>query len=126
MLTGGAKNKNRLLYCCGFSGCLEGIDCTHIPIIAPAVDEYAYVNRKGFHSINVQAICNANLEFINVTARWPGGTHDSFILGHSHVGQRFSAGDCDGCWLLGDSGYGLKRWLLTPFSDLVTDAQKKT
>ena len=54
-----------------------------------------------------------------------GGTHDSFILRHSSVGQRFSAGDCDGCWLLGDSGYGLKRWLLTPFSDPVTDAQKK-
>ena len=34
------------------------IDCTHIQIQAPNVDEFAYVNRKGYHSINVQAVCD--------------------------------------------------------------------
>ena len=73
----------------GFPGVLGCIDCTHIPIKAPSApeQEYAYVNRKGFHSVNVQAICNANMEFTNVTARWPDGHHDSFILGVSSVGQ---------------------------------------
>jgi hypothetical protein len=32
-------------------GCVDG---THIPIRAPNEEEWAYVNRKGGHSINVQ------------------------------------------------------------------------
>ena len=35
--------------------------------------------RKHFHSINSQIICDANLFLINVVARWPGSTHDSFM-----------------------------------------------
>ena len=34
-------------------GCTDG---THVRILAPSEDENAYVNRKGFHSINVQAM----------------------------------------------------------------------
>ena len=109
----------------GFPGVLGCIDCTHIPIIAPSDDEYAYANRKGFHSVNVQAICNANMEFTNVTARWPGGSHDSCILGHSMVGQRFASEEHVSGWLLGDSGYGLKKWLMTPFANPNTEAKKK-
>ena len=36
-------------------GCFDG---THIRIQAPSADENDFVNRKGFHSINVQAICD--------------------------------------------------------------------
>ena len=47
----------------GFPGVLGCIDCTHIPIKAPSApeQEYAYVNKKGVHSLNAQAICNANM-----------------------------------------------------------------
>ena len=58
-------------------------------MIAPPVDEYIYVNRKQFHSINMQAICDANLIFQDVVARWPGPHHDSFILLSSNVCDRF-------------------------------------
>ncbi|CAG2219871.1 HARBI1 [Mytilus edulis] len=34
------------------------IDCTHVRIQAPSDDEPSYVNRKGYHSINVQAVCD--------------------------------------------------------------------
>jgi len=35
------------------------INCTHISIKAPSEEEFAQVNRKHFHSINVQIICDA-------------------------------------------------------------------
>ena len=64
----------------GFAGVLGDVDGSHFPIIAPpGDDEKAYVNRKNFHSINVQVVCDANLVFLDVCARCPGSAHDSFI-----------------------------------------------
>ena len=39
----------------GVIGC---VDSTHIKIQAPHENENGFFNRKGFHSMNVQAICN--------------------------------------------------------------------
>ncbi|CAG2247352.1 HARBI1 [Mytilus edulis] len=53
------NSKNRMK--CGFHrqmnfpNVLGCIDCTHIKIQGPSEDEAAFVNRKGFHSVNVQA-----------------------------------------------------------------------
>jgi DDE superfamily endonuclease len=49
-------------------GCIDG---THIAIKSPSQNEDAYVNRKGFHSINVQAVCDNNMKLINLVAKWP-------------------------------------------------------
>ena len=42
----------------GFPGVIGCVDGTCIKIQAPHENENDVVNRKGFHSINVQAICN--------------------------------------------------------------------
>ena len=47
---------------------IGAIDGSHIRIIAPSENENAYVNQKRYHSINIQAICNANLIFRDVVA----------------------------------------------------------
>lgn len=49
-------------YVPGVIGC---IDYTHAAIVAPPLDHpvhpgYVYLNRKGFHSINVQLVCKIN------------------------------------------------------------------
>ena len=42
-----------------FSGVVGAIDCTHVRIHAPPGDyENTFVNRKGYHSINVQGVCD--------------------------------------------------------------------
>ena len=37
------------------------IEWSHIPIIAPSIDEYTYVNRKQYHLIKIQAGVAASL-----------------------------------------------------------------
>ena len=43
----------------GFPNVLGAIDGTHVRIQAPSEDEASFVNRKGVHSVNVQAVCDA-------------------------------------------------------------------
>lgn len=85
----------------GFPNVIGAIDCTHVAIRAPHVNEYMYVNRKNFHSINVQLICDARMAILNAVARWPGSTHDSFIVRNCSVGNRLEAGAGRDGWLLG-------------------------
>ena len=42
-----------------FSGVVGAIDCAHVRIQAPPLNyEYAFVNRKGYYSKNVQGVCD--------------------------------------------------------------------
>uniref|UniRef100_A0A915D5B0 DDE Tnp4 domain-containing protein n=1 Tax=Ditylenchus dipsaci TaxID=166011 RepID=A0A915D5B0_9BILA len=53
----GPSSKYELLLCkCGLPSVIGAIDCTHIRVIPPADEEFGYVNRKSFHSLNVQLI----------------------------------------------------------------------
>ena len=47
----------------GLHRVVGAIDGSLVPIIALSADEYVYVNRKRFHSINILAICDENLIF---------------------------------------------------------------
>ncbi|XP_062584804.1 putative nuclease HARBI1 [Saccostrea cucullata] len=93
-------------------GCIDG---THVPIRTPKQDEHLYVNRKNFHSINVQGVCDSDLRFTNLVAKWPGSSHDSFIWTDSALSLKFESGEIGEGWLLGDSAYPLRPWMLTPY-----------
>lgn len=100
----------------GFPGVVGAIDGTHVRIVAPSVNEHLYINRKRYHSINVQIVVDANYRIINVVARWPGSVHDARILDESGLKVLFENNHVPaGCYLLGDSGYPCKQWLLTPY-----------
>ena len=63
--------------------------------------------------------------FRNVVAKWPGNTHDSFILSSSSISEQFENGEFGKSWLLGDSGYALKEWLMTPLSNPDNHSERK-
>lgn len=106
----------------GFPRISGVIDGTHVRIQAPRTHEDQYVNRKNYHSINVQLVCDNLYRIRNVVATWPGSTHDSRILAESKIGRDFEAGIHSGL-LLGDSGYPCRPWLMTPFANPLNAAQ---
>ncbi|XP_029838975.4 putative nuclease HARBI1 [Ixodes scapularis] len=99
----------------GFPKVLGCIDGTHIALKIAKQDQHIYRNRKGYDSLNVQAICNASNEITQLTVKWPGSTHDSFMWRNCDLADKFEAGDMPEGWLLGDAGYPLQPWLMTPF-----------
>ena len=50
----------------GFPGVVGCVDATHIRLQRPSQNEADYVNRKGYHSINVQAICDHRGEKLEI------------------------------------------------------------
>ncbi|XP_036397406.1 putative nuclease HARBI1 [Megalops cyprinoides] len=106
----------------GFPNVIGCVDGTQIPIKAPSVNEGDYVNRKSFHSINVQIICDATHIITNVEAKWPGSVHDSGVFRESTLYNKFEQGQYDGI-LLGDRGYPCLPFLMTPYPDPEPRAQ---
>ena len=94
-------NKLQFSAIAGLPNTIGAIDCTHIPIKAPASHEDVYVNRKGVHTVNVQAVCDADMTILDLVAKWPGSTHDSLIWRASRLHSMFEQGDIEGGWLLG-------------------------
>ncbi|XP_055632800.1 putative nuclease HARBI1 [Toxorhynchites rutilus septentrionalis] len=102
----------------GFSGITGCVDGTHVRIISPANDQHLYFNRKGFHSLNVIVVCDHNLKIRFVDANHPGSCQHSFVFNGSSLGHHLATNHNNGeenTWLLGDSGYPLKPYLITPF-----------
>ena len=61
-------------------------------------------------------------KFINLVARWPGSVHDSHIFRTSQIQEHLERHHTsleDGV-ILRDSGYALKPYLMTAYSDPTT------
>ena len=67
----------------------------------------------------MQLVTDSNQRVRDCVARWPGSTHDSRILRNSSLFEEFEEGGARG-YILGDSGYPCKPWLLTPMLRPVT------
>lgn len=107
-----------------FPGIIGAIDGTHVPVLVPgAQNREIFRDRKGNISLNIQAICDHRLKFLDVVCRWPGSVHDSRMFNESSIMGKLERGEIKG-WLLGDSGYPLKPYLLTPLLNPETRAEK--
>ncbi|KAJ8714150.1 hypothetical protein PYW08_007770 [Mythimna loreyi] len=103
----------------GVIGC---IDCTHVAIIRPVENEERFYCRKQYHSLNVQLISNADMQIISVDASFGGASHDSFIWANHPLKEHMELiSRNESIWLLGDSGYPLRRYMMTPVTDATPD-----
>lgn len=101
------------------------IDCTHIRIQSPGGENAeVFRNRKSYFSINTQVVCDYNLKAIDIVARWPGSVHDATIFEHSTLRRRFEQNEFNSGLLLGDGGYPVRNYLLTPLINPNTPAEE--
>lgn len=115
----------------GLVNCQGAIDGSHIRIRAPIGKELAidYYNRKGFHSILLQTICDSDSVFLDVSTGYPESLNDKRILRLSSfydmvqssvVLQEPTVQLHNGLplkpYILSDAGYSMAPWLMVPYS----------
>lgn len=108
----------------GLPGIDGAIDCTHIRLTGTRFHniEEIYRNRKGYFSLNVQAVVGPRTEFLDIVPEWPGGQHDSRIFQNSRIYMRYVQRQLTGT-LVGDAGYPCLPFLLTPIQNPETDEE---
>ena len=112
----------------GVPQCIGAIDGCHIPISAPSHLHTDYYNRKGWYSMLVQGVVDADYCFLDVCVGWPGSVHDARVFAkstlynqieHNHILPNKTitvSGVCIPLYIIGDSAYPLKLWLMQPFA----------
>ncbi|GAB1867408.1 Putative nuclease HARBI1 [Camponotus japonicus] len=102
-----------------FPEIIGAIDGTHINIKAPHVYPESYVNRKGHHSIQLQAVCDHERRFIHCLAGHVGSVHDQRVFRLSEVHNYLEDPEKfpNNSHLLGDAAYSLHEHLMTPYRD---------
>jgi hypothetical protein len=109
---------------CSLPALVGAINCTHIHIAKPAVgpEDYFYF-KTGNYSMNCQAVVDSRKHFLDRYLGMPGSTNNVRVLRRSSPyglamhGNLFDVrSNMDGFppYLIGDSGYPLLPWLMTP------------
>ena len=102
------------------AGVIGAIDGCHINIKAPAENSNAYINRKGQHSMILQAVCTSEMKFIDCYAGEVGSVHDATVLKRSDLFERMSTDPHmfpTDSHIIGDAAYPLLKNLMVPYKD---------
>lgn len=122
----------------GFPQCGGAIDGTHVPIIAPPQHHTDYYNRKGWHSMIVQAVVDHEYKFMDIMAGWPGSVHDARVFQNSRIYKMGMDSTLFPDWLenihgvevpvalIGDPAYPLYSWMMKayPRGNLSADQER--
>ncbi|XP_066590621.1 putative nuclease HARBI1 [Prorops nasuta] len=102
----------------GFPKVVGAIDGTHIQISAPKEKPDAYINRKGFHSLQLQAICDQDLKLFHVYCGEVGSVHDMRVFRLSNITDMLNDDNFpDNSHILGDAAYEIHKHVMVPFRD---------
>ncbi|KAK9101628.1 hypothetical protein Scep_025058 [Stephania cephalantha] len=114
----------------GLPNCCGAIDNTHILMCLPSVDPTieAWFDREKNHSMILQAVVDPEMRFRDIVTGWPGSMSDALVLKSSGFfelcerGKRLDGekvqlaeGSEVGEYIVGDVGFPLLPWLLTPY-----------
>ena len=122
----------------GFPQFAEAIGGSHIPIQAPGECPKDYYNRKGHHSILLQALLDHRYCFMHINIVWPGCVNDAHVLAKFELCQRGQMevlfpeqpkqikGVSVPLLNLGDPAYLLLPWILKPYTDTGTLSLKQS
>ena len=106
----------------GFPGVVGAVDGCHIKIKAPNDVQADYIDRTATHSVNLMAVCNSQKKFTFIDAGFPGSGHDIRVFSHTKLYEKLNT-DMNSVLtsninhLIGDSGFQLAPYLLTPYID---------
>ena len=103
-----------------FKNCIGYVDGTHLKLSQkPKVDGETYFNRKKDYSLNCQIFCDERRIIFGVQLGYPGSVSDATCLNDSvflrNENQTFFSTDGNHEYILGDSGYALHPYVLTPY-----------
>ena len=116
------------------------VDGSHLPIKCPRGGAQAmkqYFNFKGFYSIILVALVDAEYRFIWASAGFPGNTHDSTLFQSTKLWSQILEGkiipECAQKvekvnvppLILGDGAFPLRTWIMKPHGDAVLTAEKR-
>eukprot|EP00951_Prasinocladus_malaysianus_P027384 scaffold245335_cov32-Prasinocladus_malaysianus.AAC.1 len=115
-------------------GCIGAVDGMAVRIGKPNIEDPVteeernvrhFMNRKGFYSINLQAVADANRKIIYHSLETQGSTHDSLAWKMSTLGKLLEEYPLpEGYWIAGDEAYVCNEYLITPYSVGQTRADK--
>ena len=94
---------------------IGAIDGSHIPIIAPSRDSPEYYCRKGFYSVLLQGVVDAQCKFWDFDFGWARSCHDWSVFQRSQLGKDVMQNKFLPYKLVGDAAYPLRPWFFSPF-----------
>ncbi|XP_040951267.1 putative nuclease HARBI1 isoform X1 [Gossypium hirsutum] len=108
--------RNDPRYMPNFKDRIGAIDGTHIAAILPPDEKIPYIGRKGIPTQNVMAVCDFNMCFTFVMARWEGSAHDTRIFLDAIPDPKYKfPHPPNGKYHLVDSGYPQMKGYLGPY-----------
>ncbi|RVE40940.1 hypothetical protein evm_014409 [Chilo suppressalis] len=121
--------KQRFYNSYGIPGVVGCIDGCHFRIFKPRKEEeHLFYCRKHYHSLNVLMVCDDNCRIMYINPKFGGASHDAFVWENSHINNYLQTLHQSGesVWLLGDSGYPQRPWLMTPYSNPAAGSAAET
>jgi len=113
-----------------FKKCSMALDGVAIKLQCPRVNGAAYYCRKGFHSFNLQVICDSNHTILWASIRCVGSTHDSTAFAATKLAEVLRDEDHPftkyGAWIAADDAYSgcaaaMHNNMLTPYKGVNLD-----